>query len=93
MEEKGAPPDESWMNALKEAAATAFLGTLFIPLVKILFVYCFPSSAASETVGDLPCTELFNLTVDLETVRFSPYDVLPHDGGEPGCAGKGTGTD
>ena len=26
MEEKGTLPDESWMNALKEAAATAFLG-------------------------------------------------------------------
>ena len=30
MEEKGTVPDESWMEALKEAAATSFLGTHFI---------------------------------------------------------------
>lgn len=37
MEEKGALPDESWMNGLEEAAATAFLGMLSLPLVKSLF--------------------------------------------------------
>ena len=38
MEEKGASPDESWMKALKEAAATAFLGMQFITLVNSLFI-------------------------------------------------------
>ena len=30
MDEKGTVPDESWMTALKEAAATTYLGTQFI---------------------------------------------------------------
>lgn len=60
MEEKGAPPDESRMNALKEVAATAFLGMLSIPLVKHHLSMFSILSAASETVRDLPYTELLN---------------------------------
>lgn len=29
MEDKGTVPEESWMDGLKEAAGSAFLGTLF----------------------------------------------------------------
>ena len=40
VEEKGISPDESWMKALKEAAATAFLGAVFMTLVEVFTDCC-----------------------------------------------------
>lgn len=43
MEEKGISPEESWMEALKEASGAAFLGTLFICLVGHSTHVCCPT--------------------------------------------------
>lgn len=43
MEEKEISPSESWMEALKEASGTAFLGTLLAFLVRDLAHVCYPS--------------------------------------------------
>ena len=41
MEEKGTSARESWMEALKEASGTAFLGELFICLIEYFTHVCY----------------------------------------------------
>jgi hypothetical protein len=41
MEEKGISPEKSWMDALKEASGSAFLGTLLRCLTRIFTDACY----------------------------------------------------
>ena len=56
MEEKGISPEKSWMDALKEASGTAFLGTLLRCLKRTFTDMLSNLLAASETVRDTICS-------------------------------------
>ena len=43
MEERGISPEKSWMDALKEASGTAFLGTLLRWLARTFADACYPT--------------------------------------------------
>ena len=94
VEEKGTSPDESWMTALKEAAATAFLGMWFVSLVKS-YLLLFPFSQLPQR----QCVISHHRVIWLPqlnpktTVKFGRYDLLPSNDGKPGYSGEGSSTD
>ena len=42
MEDKGISPEESWLQVLKEASGSAFVGTLLICLARSNTHMCYP---------------------------------------------------
>lgn len=57
MEEKGISPGESWMEALKEASGTAFLGMLIGFLARYFAHVCYPSSQLHQKLSVTRCLD------------------------------------
>ena len=55
MEEKGISPENSWMDALKGASATAFLGALLRCLTRTFTNACYPTCQLHQRLYVTKC--------------------------------------